>query len=110
MTTVNSVKELKEAIKAKKSPIVPGNKKMKVILGGVAAVFSMTGGASIPAAGAIAAQMLGMGAVAAISEPALIVIVLAALSSIIAIVAICKGQHVRVRWDSKKMMFYLETY
>ena len=112
METINSVKELKAAIKAGKSPLVPGNKRMKYILAVTASIFSLTGGTgALPAVGTIAGNMVSGGMVAgAISETTVIILALGAMVTAISIVALCKGQGVRIKWDDKRKVFVLETY
>lgn len=112
MTIINDVKELKAAIRAGKSPLLPGNTRMRVIMAAVARVFKLTGGAKVPSAEVLSQEIIienanPVGAAGAISTPVAIALIIASMFTIISIVAICKGLELELVWDAENKVFKL---
>ena len=105
MVQVDTVKELKEAIKARKSSLYPGNLKMKMVMSAAAAYFRLEAKfkrkptreevtREMMMADAGAAEVPGA---AASPWPWIAAIAISAVFAAVAIVAICKGNDVTLR-------------
>ena len=105
MVQVDTVKELKEAIKARKSPLFPGNLKMKMVMSAAAAYFRLEAKfkrkptreevtREMMMADAGAAEVPGA---AASPWPWIAAIAISAFFAAVAIVAICKGNNGTLR-------------
>lgn len=114
MVTVYTQKQLKEAIKENKSPIVPGNRKMALTLCVAVSLFALrTKGAKRPSVKEIVAYMRGEGIggqdVAAISEGTLVILVGIAAVTAITIVALCLGRDLVIEYDPETGQFKLKA-
>ena len=114
MVTVNSVKEFKSAIIAGRTPIAPGNKRMKVVF-----IVAKVGQGLIdktkrlPTKGELASAVVrstaASGALGALSDGTIIVLAIIGTVGAIGILATCLKMRIRLVFNSDGTIS-LETY
>ena len=96
MVTVKTVKEMKEAINAGKSPIMPGNKRMKATFYALKLAQSLSDKLGRkPTKEELSSEINRIG----VSEPAWIALAIIASVSAISILAVCLKRKIRLKFN-----------